>query len=301
MNIFEFVILIFIISGCAKLNIDNQFKKTTLEKIPFDFISEHFVSLPIKVNGTDSKKFIFDTGIGINLISHKICESHNCKPVGRFTGKRMSGQEVSAELVEIDSVSLGNFKVSNFVAGVFDIDALMPGEDIGGFISIGFFKDQVISIDYAKKTLTFESNESLKEVKNLGISTPITLHKDGPSTGITMRFVLPNQETVSVELDTGSQALILHEKYMKRLGFSPSDSRIKVREGMDETGNSYKRYFSKLDGLTHIPQSSKIGVKNLNVMFQKIIYDGLMGQFFLKPFLITYDLKHSEIIFRKYD
>ena len=86
---------------------------------------------------------------------------------------------------------------------------------------------------------------------------------------------------------------------MRPLGFSPNESKVRTQKGTDETGNQYVRYFSNLEGLTHIPESSDIGVEKLNVMFQKIIYDGLMGQFFLKQFLVTYDFKRSEMIFRK--
>jgi hypothetical protein len=42
-----------------------------------------------------------------------------------------------------------------------------------------------------------------------------------------------------------------------------------------------------------------MGVDSLSVMFQKIIYDGLVGHYFLREFRVTYDLPRKEMIFRK--
>ena len=114
-----------------------------------------------------------------------------------------------------------------------------------------------------------------------------------------MPVVLPNGQTVSAEVDTGSQALILDERFMKPLGISPKSSTVKRRDGKDETGHSYARYFSKLDKGVHLPGAPQMVVAPMEVMFQKIIYEGLVGHYFLEHFRVTYNLPEAQMIFRK--
>jgi len=113
-----------------------------------------------------------------------------------------------------------------------------------------------------------------------------------------MPLVLSNGDQVSVEVDTGSKALILNERFMAPLGILPSDARLRKREGKDETGYAFIRYFTQLPGRVQLLQNREFGVDGIDVMFQKIIYDGLVGHYFLSQFLVTYNLPSSELIFR---
>lgn len=86
---------------------------------------------------------------------------------------------------------------------------------------------------------------------------------------------------------------------MAALGIKGNDKGVRHKDGKDETGHVFNRYFTTLNGPVHLPSHSEMKVDSINVMFQKIIYDGLVGQFFLREFIVTYDLKKSEMIFRK--
>jgi hypothetical protein len=74
---------------------------------------------------------------------------------------------------------------------------------------------------------------------------------------------------------------------------------VKHKQGKDETGHLFDRYFTKLKGPVQLPGYPNMNVASINVMFQKIIYDGLVGQYFLRQFVITYNQENSEMIFRK--
>jgi hypothetical protein len=86
---------------------------------------------------------------------------------------------------------------------------------------------------------------------------------------------------------------------MDELKIDPNDPKVRRREGRDETGPNYSRYFTQLKGAVHLPQSTEVKSTDPEVMFQKIIYDGLVGHLFLRDFQVTYDLPHSRMIFRK--
>jgi hypothetical protein len=62
---------------------------------------------------------------------------------------------------------------------------------------------------------------------------------------------------------------------------------------------AFVRYFSKINGSVHFPHAVAMGVDGPEVMFQKIIYDGLVGHYFLREFTVTYNLPNSEMIFRR--
>ncbi len=59
--------------------------------IPFSFVLGHMITIPVNVNGKEDK-FIFDTGIGLTVISKRIVNSLKLNYDGSFVGKRMSGQ-----------------------------------------------------------------------------------------------------------------------------------------------------------------------------------------------------------------
>ncbi|MBU1221795.1 hypothetical protein KKF34_18285 [Myxococcota bacterium] len=177
---------------------------------------------------------------------------------------------------------------------------LMPGANIGGFISLEFFKNNAFTIDNQKKILTIEADSALFRIKSAGVKVPISVDKNGISVSIQMPLILPNGTKISVVVDSGSQALILNDHFFDELKISKNNKNVKYMVGKDETGQQFRRIFTNLRGKIHVPSHPEINVESIKVMFQKIIYDGLAGQFFLKKFIITYDLKRSLMIFRRY-
>ena len=50
-----------------------------------------------------------------------------------------------------------------------------------------------------------------------------------------------------MEVDTGSPALTLDERFMSELGLAPAGPQVRRVAGEDETGYSYVRYFAQHD------------------------------------------------------
>ena len=281
--------------GCKSAPLQNS---TANNEIPFRYYKT-FVVVPVTVDGSIKKDFLLDTGAGINIISKSLSTQLLSKETGEFRGKRMSGQEISIPMSVVGKLSLGDLTNKDIPVGLFDLDDLVPGAHIDGILSLDFFKDAAVTIDYDRNVLRFERTDELQKIKRTGTVVPVTLDRQGPSLDVFMPLILPTGKQVLLEVDTGSQDLILDEKFMKPLGFSKKDQRLRVREGKDETGHLYKRYFTKLTGAVHIPNSLAMKMELPDVMFQKIIYDGLIGHYFLEKFLVTYDLPNSEMIFRR--
>jgi hypothetical protein len=89
----------------------------------------------------------------------------------------------------------------------------------------------------------------------------------------------------------------LDERFADELGIDLRDAGIREVEGRDETGNEYTRYFTTLRGDVRVPDSPALAQRDPDVMFQKIIYDGLVGHAFLRRFVVTYDLPHERLVF----
>jgi len=211
----------------------------------------------------------------------------------------MSGQAITIPTGTVGSLRLGELEQKDVSIGIWDMEQLMPGSDIAGFLSLGFFRENAVTVDYENQRLVLETAESLGEIAKRGTSVPIKLDAQGESLGTFMPVDLPNGQRISVEVDTGSEALILHEKFMKILRVSKDGPTVKTKEGKDETGHSYFRYFTKLEGDVHLPGDKKMGVSGISVMYQKIIYEGLVGHAFLREFSVTYDIPNARMNFRK--
>ena len=70
-------------------------------------------------------------------------------------------------------------------------------------------------------------------------------------------------------------------------------------EGKDETGHGYVRYRAPVSGTVCTESQHDLFQAAPEVMFQEIIYDGLVGVDFLKRFAVTFNIAGSELIFSK--
>jgi hypothetical protein len=266
----------------------------------FSFFEKDFLLVKVTINGSIEANFIIDTGIGITVISKSLCKKINCVVKGEHTGKRMSGQSVRIPMSSVQSIALAGKTENGFPVGIFDVEALMPGSNIDGFLSLGFFKNFPHTVVYSKNVIRFETEESLKRVREKGVVVNVSPDQQGDSFGVFMPLVLPNKETIKAEVDTGSQSLILHERYMGGLGVKKTAPSVKRKEGKDETGHSYVRYYSSVKGPIHLVGAENMKMESPSVMFQKIIYDGLVGFYFLREFDVTYDLRNLQMVFNKH-
>lgn len=277
---------------------NNRVQKS--RSIPFHYILDTFIAVPMTVDGSIKGNFILDTGIGVNLLSKTVCEKLSCHPTHNHVGKRMSGQEIKIPMSTVNSLAIGDTIKSKVAVGIYDIESLIPNQNIMGFVGLDFFDSKPFTIDYKYKIIVIESQESLKEILAKGFVVPIQLDRIEDSLTIMMKINLPSKEEINVEVDTGSQGLILDEKYMESLEIIKNNTRIEKKEGIDETGYSYSRYFTKLSGTISISGSPEIKETEPHVMFQKIIYDGLVGHNFLSQYIVTYDLTNARLIFQKF-
>ncbi len=243
---------------------------------PFRSIA-HLVVVPVTVNGVDAS-FVIDSGIGLTLLSQAIADRAGVTPNGStFTGQRMSGQEVTTPLAAVASLAFDELELRDHAVGVFDLDGLPDGID--GFLSLAYFAESPFTVDYVRDEVRLGSEE--------GTVVGLEVEREGPAVTAFAPLTLPDGSAVRVEVDMGSDCLILDDAF--------AQGELRVVEGTDETGHAYVRRFGELPG--RISLTPDLWQDDPKVMFQKIRYDGLVGDDFLSRHTVTFDIPGSRMVF----
>ncbi len=120
---------------------------------------------------------------------------------------------------------------------------------------------------------------------------------DGPAVTAFMPLTIPGCRTIEVEVDMGSDSLILDERLAAETGVDLAAAEVRREEGVDETGNRYVRSFTRLAGAIHPAGAPELAQDTPEVMFQSIIHDGLLGHAFLSRHAVTWDIPRSRLAF----
>lgn len=270
----------------------------------FQVVGGHLIKVPVRVNDTHESFFILDTGIGLNLLSRTLAQKFNLGISGSYKGQRMSGQELEVPLSRLEGLSLMGRRQAMVPVGLWDMAGLLPPtdefKDVEGFLSLGYFRDLPFTLDYAKNLLILEDEASLAARLRAGQSVAVRLDGEKePALTLSLALSLPDATPVRALLDTGSDCLILELDYMERLRLAADDPTVTLKQGQDETGHSFTRYFTTLPGAVRLLDAPDFALKSPRVMFQKIIHQGLLGQAFLRSYTVTFDLARSRLIFAK--
>ena len=263
--------------------------------VPFRYF-HHLLTVPVVADGTRETHFVLDTGIGLNLVSQALAVELGCAPTGEtYRGKRMSGQEVEVPLARLASLSFAGVEAQDVEVGIFDIGAL--GDGVEGFLSLTFFEQAPFTVDYRAGTVVVEDEASLAERRARGTAVPVRIEDDGHALCVHLRLAVPGHPSLEVEIDTGSDTLILDERLAAEAGIALEGDGVRRVDGEDETGHSYTRLFTRLPGTIHPAEAPGLAQADPEVMVQRIIYDGLVGDAFLRRFAVTYDLPRAELVF----
>lgn len=265
--------------------------------LPIEIIANSLILIPVTVNGSLKRRFLLDSGAGIEAISQRLCDQIGCKPTSAIQGKRMSGEEVNLPTTML-SLDVGGSSQET-EAGITNIFDNLPKElgEIDGAISLKYFKNQAFTLDLKNKIVTIESEESLKERAKQADVVPAIIKKQTPKTlGLFLGVKLFGNSTRQFEVDTGNSITILPLSRAKEFGVSEEDKDVKVVEGKNETGHPFKRVYKTLQGKIEISGTAGLSQENPKICFENIIYDGVIGIDFLNSFVITFDIQNKRLL-----
>jgi len=284
------IVGVFLMSACATSPSSRE-----PVSVPVSYVG-HAMRVPVTIDGNINTHLIFDTGIGVTVLLKSFSDSLNLKSHGQFTGKRMSGQAVTIPLTKLESLEVAGQQLKTPVVGSIELDLPPIFKGTEGFFGLRQFENAAVTLDYKNNLLIAETSDSLKTRLENGAAVPVELDNDGPSLGVIAKLVLPNGKVIHVEVDTGSDTLILNEKFMPELGFKIGSPDITTKTGKDETGHTFSRHFGQIKGAIRLEGAGGAEQAGPKVMFQKIIYDGLIGYDYFKNFVVTYDLPNKRLI-----
>jgi hypothetical protein len=253
--------------------------------------------VPVVAGGVEAR-FILDTGIGLTLVSPSLAALASCTPDGSvFTGRRMSGQEVTVPLGSLTSLSVAGSRSEDLTVGILDLGQLAGLDGIDGFLSLSAFLTTPFTVDYPAGLLVIEDDASLAVRAAAGLAVRVQIERRDCATDVSVALDIPGREPVRVEVDMGSDTLILNEPLAQDMGIDLGREDVRRVSGQDETGGQYDRYFTTLPGAVSLADAPAIRQADPEVMFQKIIYDGLVGTAFFRNFVVSFDLPGARMIF----
>ena len=186
--------------------------------LPFQLINNH-IYLEASLNGHAPVLFMFDTG-ATNVIVAEDAKSFGIAAKGALPGGGFGDKVVPFGVAKVKSVSLGGFALADqvFTTEPGATWVAVEGINSDGLVGYEFAKRAVLTIDYAKRTMTFTKPKAFHPPAGVeSIAFTFSSHTPmvpGTIDGITGQF----------ELDTGSRgALTLMTPFVKAHGLIARD------------------------------------------------------------------------------
>lgn len=267
-----------------------------LAEVTFDRV-QHLVRVPVRLGGAPYQ-FLVDTGIGVTVVSSALAARADVQPTGdSFAAQRMSGQSVGVDLVRLPRLDLAGYAVDGHVAAVADLGDIDGPNGFAGIIGPAFFENHVVTTDPRTTTLTVRPTAAFDEA---GAEIPLDIRRHGPSVDPFTTLVLPSGREIVVEVDTGSDNLILDTRFMADCGISADDEGVTTKTGIDETGYHWTRRWATASGQVYLAAAPQTAQAQPRVQFQDIIHDGLIGTDYLKRYRLHFDVTGARMILTPY-
>ena len=114
---------------------------------------------------------------------------------------------------------------------------------VDGFLSLAFFDEPCRSRwTTPRGVVIVESPASVEQRARDGAAVPVRLGARRPGGRRLHATRPPGGETVEVEIDMGSDSLILDERLAEAVGVDLQRDGVRRVEGQDETGHAYTRF-----------------------------------------------------------
>lgn len=100
--------------------------------------------------GTDTLRFLFDTGAGITALTPDAAARIGCAPRGRDVGHRMSGEPVTFQRCDTATLRWAGGESHLSPIGVFDLASVLPPElpRLDGALGLDAFRGRLVVLDW---------------------------------------------------------------------------------------------------------------------------------------------------------
>ena len=244
------------------------------------------VSLPHRMTGIRAAVagrpglYIFDTGVGITIVTPDTAAEAGCHPWGQVTGFRAIGERLDTPRCDDLHLTVGGHDFVAPIAGIADLQREAPPDmpRLAGTIGLDLFAGRVITIRPKAHEIVVETAQSAERRERGATEVPIRLVRDVEGVALTVDGAVPTPSgTAWMELDDGNTGPIMIGQHVAApLKLDPSR---RAGQAAD---------FSLAGG---IPVRGPASVGNL-------IMDGDIGESVLNRWDITFDLAKDRAWFR---
>lgn len=148
------------------MRITNPYRGTIT--MPFELIN-NLIVLPVRINDSDTLKFVLDTGAGRTIITELgVDQSFNIQYTGEIDLRGLGSKGSIPALISngnkifLEGIEGDNHSVVLLLEGVFNLSSFM-GTQVNGLIGYDVFENFIVEIDYQRKRLFFHDPDAFQE------------------------------------------------------------------------------------------------------------------------------------------
>ncbi|MDQ1086255.1 aspartyl protease family protein [Siphonobacter sp. SORGH_AS_1065] len=280
--------------------------KTT--RIPFELHS-NLIIVPMKVNDSDTLRFILDSGVSTILITDpKVPAVRHMKPVRRVhISGAGEGSDLSATVMVGNRIQMGYMKGFNQNIVVLDHDILQISEYVGipvhGIFGYELFNQFVVTIDFSRKELILEEPSHYRYKAKKGDQFPITIEDAKPYLNAVALVDKKRTVPIKVVIDTGAgHALSLDVNSRNQIPLPNKVIRTQLGRGLNGIINGSLGRVEKIqighlelnNIIASFPDSLAYGMK----LSKTIDRQGNIGCELLRRFKVTFNYPQRYIVLK---
>ena len=280
-------------------------RKRRITRIPFEF-QANLVIVPVKVNDSDTLRFILDTGVSSILLTDPAVAKklgmkfiRNVKIAGAG-----EGEEIEAGIVIDNTIRIGDVIGYRQNLVVLKDDHLKLSEFVGtpvhGIIGYEIFNRFTVTMDFSTNEIILENPEHYKYKPSKGERFPITIEDNKPYLSV-LELMNDNHSTpLKVILDTGAG----HALSLESSDIPLPDKVLKAQLGRGLNGiinGSLGRIsmlkvgkFEMKNLVASFPDSNSFRQKHTTLTERQ----GSIGCEFLRRFKVTFNYRDQYIVLK---
>ncbi len=237
-------------------------------------------------------EFIVDTGASQTVFTEKLLDELALSPIASTLIHGVGGEgKVETNIYRIDELRFGDIEIRNLPIGAISEPTI--SELAAGIFSTATFSDQVVSIDYRRDRIEFNTPDISDDVEHI------------PSWFFNNLVLIPltinGEHEGNFLLDTGAVTTVLSHNMARTLGVTEDTPGAKIDLGLAGIGGFEgavllvpEVIFTTAKNLEGYSQVVSIDMREISKMLGTEVA-GVVGYDFLKGYRISIDFKNAEV------
>lgn len=273
-------------------------------EIPFE-LHANLIVIPIKINDSDTLRFLVDTGLGTTLLTDStIFKSLGLKAIRNIELKGLGeGEAIQAQVVIGVQLGVGRAQAlhQNLIYVASDQLNLSDfvGTKIQGVLGYELFSNLVVTLDYARQKMILRQDENYRYRKSKGLRFPIEVIDNKPYLHAVRIVSKRGVKSNRLLLDSGAgHVLFLEGAGVDTSQFTYSDRQFYLGKGLNGAiiGNMGRVPQVGLGPWTwsHVPTAFPVP----KLLKDSTRIQGSLGGEFLRRYVVTFNYLQQYVVLK---